>query len=703
MVKSLAVLKAAFVAKQLENGISFDQLSTTIQRKDLYLLATNFIYGSPSRIQNKKLPVDVLGFWNDTPSDPALKISEPKNLSTTWDPFQNVLKVVHKVNDAEMLLQLDRSTGKFTVLRDNSEGKLTVDTAKLPEKLLKLEKDNNIDFNVVEFEMDDLLAQLLAKQTLPRRTRTELTSIQEDAQFFTSILNAQLSKPPKTMVDSSTNRKAQFAKISEEAKRIRAEIKKNKANPNALYYTYYNANVKAYNELVAKFPDLTHYTKSILVGLATGSHVYAFGPPGGAKTMISRLILEAEISAVNRGDWSNFYSKFFQTVNKKDPKALGKLMQAIRAQNPRNFEIFFLQFHKLLPEGKIIGFPKLQSQIDHGRVEYNFEDSLAAKKFLFAILDEVDKANPAVLTSLLSMLNEREIFAGAEVFKAALQTAILTSNKMPSEQRESFGDDKAAADALLDRMINKAYVSNKFTEREQLAQMLSDVNDGLPLKLETPLNMTIVKSLIPKVDFRDENGDPADIVPQVFAKIFEKYHAARLKVKEDSEDAHQADPATYPDYYLPASSASNRTQIALLNQLKARVLVEQIISGVPYEKLRYDVHLEDLVYAFEGLGYWSPAKITSYYTSNGLLQLDAKTDALEKLIGSPNISLRQKAMLREILGEVKDFVSAANDVINTYVVEYRDTIAQYKYLFPTLFGSKEKLDAWIAAHPPKAK
>jgi hypothetical protein len=178
--------------------------------------------------------------------------------------------------------------------------------------------------------------------------------------------------------------------------------------------------------------------------------------------------------------------------------------------------------------------------------------------------------------------------------------------------------------------------------------------------------------------------------------------ARRLVEKEKSEDLHKGDPVNSPDYYIPAASPSNRTWGALLDQFKARILVEQMLAGVPYENLKTEVEMKDLAHFFEGMGYWGPFSINVEYNAQGLVQVVAKKDQLVNLINSPNVSRRQKEQLKAIEGEADDFVSATNTVVQTFVLEFRDTIAQFPNLFPTLFGSEEARLAWIRSHPVAA-
>jgi MoxR-like ATPase len=688
MVKATAVLKAAHLAEQLLLGRKLSEIDMTVSRKDLHLLALDYTQGSLSKVRPKRLLIEnirgTVGFLPEV------------NIKGQWDPYNNLLYLDHELSDTRTVLRLDRAKRSFEVVFDDSNGSLSVDISGLSERLQTAEQAAGIKLDLVEFELDDRIDKLLERKTLPKRTRTELDGIKADQTALAGLLNAQITKEPRA-IDVSPQRQSRLKAISVHAAQLKAKIREARRSPEALRKAIYEATQAAYTELTTKFPDMSHYIKAIMVGLSSSSHVYAFGPPGGAKTLVARLILNSEIKYVNKQAWISFTQKFIQRLgkDKQGREALRGLLTELRRRDPKGYELFTLQFHKLLPEGKINGFPKLQAQIDEGRLEYNFEDSLASKKFLVAILDEVDKANPAVLTALLSVLNEREVFAGSTVFKASLTTAVLTSNKMPGELLDSFADDRPTGDALLDRVLNKVYISNKMSDADKLAQFLYDIDHGMAPKLETPLSLDAIRAKAREVRIPDE-------ILVTLEKIHDQYMARRLVEKEKSEDLHKGDPVNSPDYYIPAASPSNRTWGALLDQFKARILVEQMLAGVPYENLKTEVEMKDLAHFFEGMGYWGPFSINVEYNAQGLVQVVAKKDQLVNLINSPNVSRRQKEQLKAIEGEADDFVSATNTVVQTFVLEFRDTIAQFPNLFPTLFGSEEARLAWIRSHPVAA-
>jgi MoxR-like ATPase len=686
MLKSTAWLKAAYITEQLMLGKTLDQVSLTIDRKSLHLIASNYTYTSLSRIRPKRIGLDKIhGSESGIPEE---------NLLGEWDPYNNLLYVRHALADGKVVFEFNRQTKTFTKISEDVGSAIEVDTNGLAARLLTSETQASIKLDTVEYELDGDLSKFLTRQTIPKRTRDELNLIQRQQVELKEIINAQISKP-KRSVDTSLARLSKIKVFSRQAKELKQKLRAARRKPNEYIRLQYEATQLAAKELTAKFPGLEHYVKSIMVALASETHVYAFGPPGGAKTLIGRLILDAEIASYNKEEIIHFAKQFVSKLAETHPDDLKKMLATFRQRDPVWGKRFMLQMHKLLPEGIINGFPVWESQFNNGKLVYNFDDSLAARKFIVAIIDEVDKANVAVLTTTLSIFNEREVFNGSTVFKTGLRTAVVTSNKVVYALLNSFGPDRPKGEAFFDRTLNKTYVSNKMIDADQMAQLLYDTDHGVKPTLESPISLSPLRAKAAEVKI-------PDMVLTTIAKIADRYHSARLREEEDTVLAHEED-SSNPEPYIRASIPSNRTLPALVEQFKQRVLVEQMLAGVPYNELRTEVQISDIAYFFEGLGYWAPYSYGSNsikfeYTSNGLIEFKADDAQIIALLNSTRISATQKTSLGYMHGELKAYIAASNEVVQTFVLQYRDIIARFPHLFPTLFGSDQARENWLKAH-----
>lgn len=676
--RMVQVFKSAFIIEQLWNGVPFDKIRTKIERKDLNLLVAGAAFGGPSRISHKSY---ALGKTENSQFKAHEIVAEDQyggvvKLIANWNPWMRSLTLA-SAKDGRLLVEMVVTKDGEFIVKQQIES-LELDAAQKKQIVAWMtdaETTNSVQFDKPQFEVDQSLADLLKRETLPARTREELESIKEDLEEFTQRLNQQVDRPAVKIAKGSGTRETGVTRSE-----VR-NLRRGSVTPGRLdLRTSYDTTRRGAVALTQRFPELSHSIEAHFTGLLAREHLFVFGPPGGAKTALAESILGAELRTMNSQEANRFTERVIQSLGENTDGRifLKSIIEEMRYKSPQKYKRFMLQFHKLVPEGVLTGFVKVEQQLEAGREEREFADSMAGKDFIFSILDEVDKANPQTLTALLSLLNEREVMAGNEVVKAALQTAIMTSNKMTSEILESFYEDRANAEALMDRALNKLFVANKFSTDEQLTQFLIDLEAGRSPEWRGVLALNDLRPLVNQVKIND-------YVVHLLESIREKFMAQRLVESEKSRRANLEDPRAYPDYYVPAATMSNRTAGKLQEQLKSRLIVSQLMEGVPFEKLRFEVDIQDLHLFFEGMGYWAPQSLKSSYDAHGIIEFSVEQKIMQALSENPQVPSRVRYHVGKMMEEGTDMVEVLNSEVRKFVITYREVIAKYPNLFPSLF------------------
>lgn len=688
-VKLPKMFQSMLITKQLMQGVPLSQLRLKATRKDLALLAPLIMYIGPQGMDFKKIPL----------IDPAQIEKEgiaivyaertKVQMQVMYDPYQDQISVVNPKGQTIMVYARQNNShmsGGHSWVKISTPPQFADwhifddgyhnEFKRIDSLIQSALKRHPVDVNAPQFETLHDMSGFMLKGTLKPGIEHEVNSINADLNQFVDKINQHFQKTSTPA--APTLRKLAPLKTRKEIRDFRREMR-NSGQMDRIQkaFDWMSYEIKT---LKQRYFEMDHVVEAIMTALLSRHHLYLFGPPGGAKTEIAESIIKAELQSMNEKEVDQFVHAIINTTNPNDP-FLRSVLKRLRADlGPQKYQRFIIQFNKLTPEGQLIGSPAVNQQLE-GKEKIDYSTSLANQKFVFAILDEVNNANPQTLTALLSTLAERAVFDG-KVTQTGLRTAVLTSNKMISELLEAFEQDRAKGEAVLSRAVNLVYVSNKIASEEVLTQLLIYKHRGYSTTWNGVMALHELEPLLKIVDFENP------VIENILAEVREKYAMDRRKVEKDTKKLFDTQKQLYPDYYVSAvGSYSDKNFNELVEQFKARFIIRQLIDGVEFKDVRTKIELKDLSLFFEGMGYWAPQQIKVSTDRDGLLQFASESHIMDKLTESGLLSSRVMYHQKKMQEESVVYAKIINDVVPQFQSQYRELVAQYPNLFKALNDS----------------
>jgi MoxR-like ATPase len=662
----LNTLKASFLMRQLEEGVPYQDIKYTIEKEDLEHLQTGALLQGEGKVRPKVLAQAVKLRSEGNSGVPTFETQ------ALWDPYTSRLRwkdASGKIHTASY----DRQTKAWSGESLASIGAYLGDDVEkggrkyfaLPQaegvfaKLIeKYESDNPELLAQRHFEEDGTVDALFAN--IPHLTpddRTVLKRMKKERSFFADRLKKTLERETNNERASKVDALEKVA--AERIERIKERNAEIRTLKNSLVPGDWNTPAQrrareeltrlSYANLVDAYPGSEYAIRSILEAAIAKQHVHLFGPPGGAKTAIARAVL-------------------------------GGLVDGLKYEGVDNY-LWMQQFHKMVPEGQIIGSDNMQAT-KAGKVKVDKEGTLIDPKVHYGIGDEMERAHPGVTTAGLTVLNERRVPRGDSADPVNLETFVMTTNMMPSEWLEAFGPGgEKSAQATFDRVARKVYVSNKFDTPEELATFLIQTERS--------------EGLVPEVFFPGEAlkaWKDAGVRKESDSLFSVAYKATKLFIQENIERQrtqrlqHKSDDKTYPFWYLAPSDGSIRTESVNGAVWQSSVFLRHLLNPESESPPRSEFTFRDLGSVADTFRHQYSGSLEPYYEgADGLLQFRVKSPPRTAL----NLEERDRYLRDEMDRELERWQKHLNQAIKDAFMAQRELVAQFPSLFPELVRIKK--------------
>ncbi|MEC9283996.1 MAG: ATP-binding protein, partial [Bdellovibrionota bacterium] len=437
--------------------------------------------------------------------------------------------------------------------------------------------------------------------------------------------------------------------------------------------------VRAYfEEMSFKYMGAENNIESLMKGFLSGLNVLMYGPPGSAKTKMARTMIDSILEVMNEEQMIDLV------------KELGDIYHELKKKGV-DLGAFEKQFHPMSSEMDIFGISDIGA-LERDEVKMIRDKSIVAKRFLFALLDEFEKAPVSLRTAMLSILNERVAKDTGHPEKVNIYTIILITNSTPGEFIQAFDKSEfEKAYPVLSRIHQSTYVFNKLSDNST-HELIRRMVYGFDMKIHNKLPIYQVKSLIEKYDY-EQLIELENVLARVENKFMNEMFHGKSNFLDQLGDFLNGAKASF---YYPTAGYDNRRIVSVFRkELVPAIIMRRVLRGDSVEDLvkkdRIDFEFQDLIAFMEIYTTSSPLfKFKAEYDNEGIMQYKV-VDLTEEY--GQNFMNRLNSREKEAIENIqKEMVFIANQMsvqVKEYLKELANTIYAYPEFFPDLFASQK--------------
>jgi len=279
-------------------------------------------------------------------------------------------------------------------------------------------------------------------------------------------------------------------------------------------------------ELNAGLYEREDAVSATLLAVMSGQSVFLYGPPGTAKSLIAR-----RISCIFRdaGYFEYLMQKFSTPEDVFGPVSISELKNDRYVRNTENY----------LPEADI------------------------------AFLDEIWKSSPAILNTLLTIINERKFKNGSQLTDVPLKAVIAASNEIPAPG--------SGLDALYDRFISRIKV-DPVTDDSSFLSVISDNSVTGSADISEPITSQEWSEFISRINSVQLSEAAAELILGIRSDIKE------LSASDDAAPIYVSDRRWQKAVFLVKTAAllSGREEAAPVDAL----ILKDCLWALPDDRLR---------------------------------------------------------------------------------------------------------------------